>query len=149
MFPFSERLFFIIRNWDLVCNRLNSAEQRVITHSTFNSSYNYHGYKFKNARGTGIAYFMGNGSAAGAGTVTFSYQTTQNSVYVDKKMVNPSYVKFYHDSSAFYVVFYTLTKWDAISISGTFFAEDVEEYFSNTEIPTGATLVTETAYPTT
>lgn len=116
-----------------------------------NSSYNFHGFKITTGnRGTGTAYFMGNGTQVGAGVISFSFSLSSTPIlYVDKKMVTPSYVKFYYvGTDTFYIVFYTSTKWDEISILGTFTADEVEEYFSNTEIPSGATQLTETAYPT-
>ena len=136
-------------NWDLVVSNL---KKNTITHSTMNSSYNFHGFKITTGnRATGTAYFMGNGTQVGAGVISFSYTLLSSTpiLYVDKKMVTPSYVKFYYvNTDTFYIVFYTSTKWDDISILGTFTADEVEEYFSNTEIPSGATQLTETAFPT-
>ena len=136
----------------MVCSDINKLKNGATIHSSANGSYNYHGFKIKNSRGSGVVCFMGNGYDNGAGVINFSYQTSRDSVYVDKKMTQPSYVKFYHDANAFYIIFYVSTKWDTISLSGTFINESdsvVEEYFSNEYMPSGATQVTETAYPTT
>ena len=131
---------------------MSNLKKNTIVHSKINSSYNYHGFKITTGnRGTGTAYFMGNGAQSGAGVISFSFvlSSTSPTIYVDKKMVTPSYVKFYYaGTETFYIVFYTSPKWDNISILGTFTADEVEEYFSNTEIPSGATQLIETAFPT-
>ena len=131
-------------NWDLVV--ANS-----VIPSTSNTEYNYHGFKINDTRATISLIFMSSGFSYGCGAITFSFDRSSglNKVYVFKNLVNVT-VKFYrgsNDDLSTYVVFATPNKRDEIRIIGfTCGRNNITDYKSNTEIPTGATELTQENY---